>query len=279
MVIVAARESENRKSGPKAADLMLRAKALRLNNALQKNLQQEQDLFRQVLALEPNNASAMVGFAGSLAVEASNFDSQMDECVTEKKWVEARDLALRAKELDPENPDVYFALGSYTRSYGDRAGALRALETRLSLEPKNPSAYNSLAVVFYFDGEPQKSIELLTQAINLDPKYPTPNVLGGMGRAYFMLGDNDAAIEWIQKCLETTPGWISWYEYALLAMAYANKGDDARARTAAGELRRLNPNIKLSEFVDKPDSASTAAYKKWFETKLVPAWRKAGLPE
>jgi adenylate cyclase len=278
MVIVAARESESRKSSPKVADLMLRAKALGLN-ASQKNLQQQQDLFRQVLALEPNNASAMVGLASSLATEASNFDDQMDESVQEKKYVEARDLALRAKELDPENPGVYYALGSYARWHGDSAGSLRAFETRLSLEPKNPSAYNSLAVEFYFDGEPQKSIELLTQAINLDPKYPTPNILSGMGRAYFMLGDNNAAIEWVQKCLATNPGWISWYEYAFLAMAYANKGDDARARTAAGELRRLNPDIKLSKFVDKPDSASTAVYKEWYESKLVPAWRKAGLPE
>jgi TolB-like protein/cytochrome c-type biogenesis protein CcmH/NrfG len=279
MVIVAARESETHKSSSKVADLMLRAKALGLNSASQKNLQQQQDLFRQVLALEPNNASAMVGLGGSLATEASNFDDQMDESVQEKKYVEARDLALRAKELDPENPGVYLALGSYASSHGDRAGYLRALETQLSLDPKNPSAYNNLAVRFYFDGEPQKSIELLTQAINLDPKYPTPNILSGMGRAYFMLGDNDAAIEWIQKCLETNPGDFSWYEYAFLAMAYANKGDDARARTAAGELRRLNPNIKLSKFVDKPDSSTAPAYKEWYDRKLVPGWRKAGLPE
>ncbi len=31
----------------------------------------------------------------------------MDESVKERKYVEGRDLALRAKELDPDNPDVY----------------------------------------------------------------------------------------------------------------------------------------------------------------------------
>ena len=55
MVIVAARESETRKSSPKVADLMLRARALDLKPASLKNLQQSEDLYRQALALEPNN--------------------------------------------------------------------------------------------------------------------------------------------------------------------------------------------------------------------------------
>src|SRR5271170_6711388 len=46
MVIVAARESETRKSSPKVADLMLRALALDLKPASLKNLQQVEDLYR-----------------------------------------------------------------------------------------------------------------------------------------------------------------------------------------------------------------------------------------
>ncbi len=58
MVIVAARESETRKSSPKATDLMLRAAALRLKPQSLKNWQQIEELYRQVLALEPNNPRA-----------------------------------------------------------------------------------------------------------------------------------------------------------------------------------------------------------------------------
>ena len=105
MVIVAARESETRKSSPKVADLMLRARALDLKPRSLKNLQQEEDLYRQALALEPNNASAMVGLAASLVTSSRQFRCQMDESVKEKKYVEGRDLALKAKELDPDNPD------------------------------------------------------------------------------------------------------------------------------------------------------------------------------
>src|SRR5271155_2304753 len=69
MVIVAARESESRKSSPKGADLMLRAWAIGLKPESLENTQKQQDLYRQVLALEPNNASAMAGLAGSLTLE------------------------------------------------------------------------------------------------------------------------------------------------------------------------------------------------------------------
>jgi len=109
----------------------------------------------------------------------------------------------------------------------------------------------------------------------LDPRNTFEFVFLMMGSAYLMLGDYDAAIEWLLRCSEKNPGFGR--TYALLAMAFANKGEDARARAAAAEVRRLDPNMKLSTFDDQ--RASSDVYKEWFENKLVPAWRKAGLPE
>jgi TolB-like protein/tetratricopeptide (TPR) repeat protein len=275
MVIVAARESETRKSNPKVADLILRAKALELKPRTLKNEQQEEDLYRQALALEPNNARLMGYLAASLTLQPNNFGSQMDESVAEKKYVEGRDLALKARELDPDNPRVYTAIGIYALSHGDFAGARRAHETLLSLEPKNPSAYNNLALVFIAEGEPRRAIELLTQAIKLIPKRPHEFTLLLMGFSYFMLGDNDAAMEWLLKSLERNPAYSPTYAY--MAMAYALKGENAQARAAAAEVRRLDPEIRPT-FI-KPFSSSPAAYKEFYENKFVPAWRKAGLPE
>ena len=270
---MAARESESRKSSPKAADLMLRARAFGLKPQSLESLQQSEDLYRQVLALEPNNFSAMVGLAYSVATQAGNFGAQLDESVQEKKRVEGRDLALKAKALDPDNPDVYRLIAFYAP---DREGSRRALETELSLDPKNPAVYGSLAYWFIREREPKRAIELLTQAINLSPKHPGEVTLFWMGYAYFMLGDNDAAIEWLQKSLEGNPGLD--YTIAFLAMAYATKGDDSKARAMAAELHRLDPNETLTWW-RKQLSEKSAAYKEWFEAKLVPAWREAGLPE
>jgi TolB-like protein/Tfp pilus assembly protein PilF len=276
MVIVAAREAEMRKNSPKAADLMLRARALNLKPQSVKNFQQAEALYRQVLALEPNNSSAMAGLAVSLMLEAGNFGAGMDQSAREKKFVEGRDLAVKARELDPDDPSFYLAIGMYAGAHDDYAGAQRADETRLALDPKSLSAYNNLALTMTDGGEPQRAIELLTQAINLDPRHPHETVLYNMGRAYFMLGDNAAAIEWLLKALEVNPAFPQ--ANAHLAMAYALKGDDAKARAAVADLRRVDPHFKFSEY-RKPQSSSPAAYKEYFEKKYIPAARRAGLPE
>jgi hypothetical protein len=61
-------------------------------------------------------------------------------------------------------------------------------------------------------------------------------------------------------------------------MAYALEGDATKARVAAANLRRLDPHFKLLTW-EKPDSSSPVAYENWYEVKLIPASRKAGLPE
>ena len=276
MVIVAARKSETRKGSPRAADLMLRASALDLKPQSFKNEQQQEDLYRQVLALEPNNAGAMANLAASLTIQANNFYDQMEESVKERKYVEGLDLALRAKELDPDNPEVYVPIGSYAANHGDLAGAQRAYETLLSLQPRNPSAYINLASTVLSEGDPKRAIELLTQAISLNPKHPHEAALVVMGWAYFMLGDNDAAIEWCLRSVEKNPDLS--VGYAFLAMAYALKGEDAKAHAAAAEARQSDPHNTLSA-ARKDLSTYGPAYIEWFESKLVPAWRKAGLPE
>jgi TolB-like protein/Flp pilus assembly protein TadD len=278
MVIAAARESESRKSSPKASDLILRARAVHLKDMSLENEQQQEDLYRQALALEPNNASAMVTLASVLAAQAGSFiNSQLDESSKEKKYAEGRDLVAKAKKIDPDNPEIYMFMGADESQHGDLAGSQRAFETWLSLEPKDPSVYNDLADLFYFKGEPRRAIDMLTKGIALNPRHPLGTLLHQMCRTNFMLGDNDATIESCLKALDSTS--ISPADaYSYLAMAYAAKGEDAKARAAAAEVRRLDdPLIKLSQ--GNPEPWQSAAYKEWRENKLVPAWRKAGLPE
>jgi tetratricopeptide (TPR) repeat protein len=276
MIIAAARDSESRGGNPKATDLMLRASALNLTPFSLSKLQQTEDLYRRALAMEPNHTGAMAGLANSLVLQADSYGYAVDGRTVEKKYADGLAIALKAGQLDPNNPGVYVALMVYAISHDDYAGALRAAETRLSLEPKNPVAYNNLALIFLKGGEPEKSIALETQGIGLDPKNARDGFLLTMGRAYFMLGDNDAAIEWCLKSLEKNPAYPS--AYATLAMAYAYKQDDRKSRAAVAELHRLEPAFRLAES-QKPGSSTPARYKQYWETRLLPAWHKAGLPE
>lgn len=276
MIVVAARESETRKSSPKAADLMLRVRALGLKPQSLKNFQQIEDLCRQVLVLEPNNSSAMAALAMYLTLQSSNFGSALGEEVREKKYVEGRDLALKAIEAASSNPGIYLALGFYALAHDDYAGYRRALETRYSLMPKNPGAANTLATAYMRGAEPKRAIELLTQAISLDPRNAPEVMFRNMCAAYLQLGDNDAAIEWCLKSLEKNPTFA--LTYPLLAMAYALKGNRAKALATVEALHKLDPKLTLRT-LPKLTSSTPAAFKEYWEKKFVPAWRKAGLPE
>ena len=169
MVILTARDSETRKSDSKVADLMLRARAIGLKLQSMTRYGEEQALYRQVLRLEPNNAMAMVGLAISLTTEAWN-DKVPDPIAKERQLVEARDLALRARELDPNDPRIYVTLSDYALEHGDYQSGLRLVEKALSLDPKNPTRYNNMATAYLAAGEPKKAIEYLAEGIRLDPK-------------------------------------------------------------------------------------------------------------
>lgn len=276
MVVVVARESETRKSSPKAADLMLRARAMFLQPQSLKNLQQIEEWYRQVLALEPNNAGAIFGLGRALTLQAFNFGRQLTPEVKEQKFSEGRELNLKSKELDPNNPNIYAMFSLYAVTHNDYDGHLRGSENWLTLDPKNPMAYNFVANALLNGGKPKPAIALLNQAVSMDTKHTPEQILFGMNRAHFILGDNDAAIAWGQKALEANRQLTDTYPY--LAMAYALKGDDAKARATVADLLKINPNFKLTEF-RKPMPSSPAAYKEWFEKKYLPAARKAGLPE
>jgi adenylate cyclase len=276
IVIIAAREAETRKSSPKVADLMLRARALSVKPQSLKNHREIEALYREVLALEPNHAGAMASLALTLTLQAGNFGYEMDPDTKEKKYVEGRDFAAKAKEFDPNNPRIYAAIAVFAAAHDDYAGLRRAAETMVSIDPRNPSAYLMLANALLEGGEAQRAIEVLTQAISLDPKHPNDVIFFNMSWAYFMLGDNDAAIEWALKASEMNPALPD--PYALLAMAYTLKEDDAKARAAVADLRRVNPTFSfLKMFTLQP--SSPAAYKEFFDKKFIPAWHKAGLPE
>lgn len=275
MVIVAARESE-RKSNAKAVDLMLRAKALGLKPVSPKSYEEEQALYRQALLLEPNNIQALVRLAVVLSRQVEN-GFVADPLVREKQLMEARDLALKAKEIDASVADIYFALGVCAMVRGDDSESRRYLEHALSLDPMNPIRYNSLAVSHFNFGEPTRAVEILTQGIRLDPRHVNERLLINMGRAQFMLGDDAAAISWLLKALDANPNRT--VPHAYLAMAYARRGHDAKSREATATLLRLDPTFSFSNHFPMPDAGSPEAYRIFWGRRLLPAGRLAGLPE
>jgi len=273
IVILAARDSQSRKSGAKATDLILRANAMGLNPQSLQNWKDVETLLRRALVADPGNATATLELAQTLLVQAFNFAGVLKDDVRDNLIAEGGALALKAQAMDPDSPQVYGVLVMHAWFQGDAPAALRYEEKRVALDPRSADAYNDLAVLYYRLGEPAKAIEMLNRALGLYPK-GFDVIFVNLSVSYFMLGDYAAAAGWSQKAIDTNTGLDDGY--TLLAMAYAEQGDEAKASATAGEARRRFPDLKPRTL-----SARECVSEPWCQflrTRYLPAWRKAGLP-
>jgi adenylate cyclase len=278
IVVAAARDSEARKTDPQAGDLLLRAVALTIKNRGLETLQQQEKLFREILVLDPNNVDAMARLATCLLNQRRVFINVLGPQVAEEKLKEGYSIALKANELDPANAFTYEALGMYFTFRRDLAQAIAAFQKGIALNRNHMHFYDGLARVSIISGEPKKAIEYAEHALSLDPRGPqitTSMIFLGVG--HFYLGHDDLAIEWLEKARAESPKNPNVLSH--LAVAYAKKGDLAKAKATAAELFRIAPNFKLSNLGFYPFPSSPEAYKKMWAEVYMPAANKAGLPE
>ena len=280
MIIVAARESEKRADKPQVADLLMRASALALNQNSLKNHQAMEALYRQALALEPDNLKAKLGLATRLLLQAVNFGAEFkhDQARRTALAKQGAELAQAVKQADPNNPGVYLPIALFATFSGDLEGSVQAARRRVELQPRTPSAYNNLGAALIRIGDMQGAKAALEMALQFTnrARHPGETYLN-LARVAFVQDRPDESITWLQQAMDANPNLS--YSHMMMALAYARKGDQAQARKAAAEAIRLNPNLQLDIKDDLPWPGKEAEYRKYIETRYLPAWRLAGLPE
>ncbi len=180
-------------------------------------------------------------------------------------------MALKVEAIDPNSPFIYRPLSMARLERNDIEGAKRAAMRALELEPKEPTVYNGVAIVYLREGNAKVAAEYLTQGISLDPKNPPTSMVHNLGCSYFYLGDDATAIEWLSKAIAKSPKFPP--PRAVLAIAYARKGDIEKAKATAAELLAINPEFKMSLLQQR-----TIAPKYW-DSKTLQLARQAGLPD
>jgi hypothetical protein len=94
-----------------------------------------------------------------------------------------------------------------------------------------------------------------------------------------MMGNYAGAVEILLRARTVSPSSATMYAYP--AMASASMGDEPCARAKVTELRRQNLKFTFQVFErpEKPMPSYPQAYKTWWVTQVIFAWRKARLPE
>jgi len=191
-----------RKTDPEAYSLYLQANYFIRHGGVE-NLDKAVALLKQVLAIDPDYASAWVSL--DWAYESLSFSRPA-------AWEELRASRIEAIEralaID-ENYAYAWAALAYQRTFydADWHGARIAIEKALRLEPNNSDVVAAAAFLASSTGRLPEAIELYEKAISLDPQH-VGNLID-LGRRYSRVGRIDDAFDaydWVRAINPDQPG-------------------------------------------------------------------------
>jgi type IV pilus assembly protein PilF len=155
-------------------------------------------------------------------------------------------------QLDPENYDAHYALGTIYFQRKAYTDAEREFRTCATLDPNSGEALNYLGRTLIEQKRFPEAAEALRK-VTLMPLYATPD------RAYFNLaealdsqGDTKGAIQSLQSALKIDPPNIPRaIIFFTLGQLYMKQGEDGKAREALAQAKALDPDGDVGKIATK----------------------------
>jgi DNA-binding winged helix-turn-helix (wHTH) protein/TolB-like protein/Tfp pilus assembly protein PilF len=225
-----------------AYDYFLRGQALFLVRRSAEN-EQARALYLKALDLDPKFARAYTGLAMTYAMDY-RFRESADALPALDR---AFELAETARLIDPDIPEVYWAIGFVHAQSRRHEQAIESLQKAIELDRSFADAYAFLGGIHTYIGEPAKSIPLLRTAMRLNPN-------GGylyfllLGRAYLFENDIEQALINLRAALMRNPVDVETRVY--LAAAMVEAGDHLVAKWEADEIRSLEPGFSMHNWLE-----------------------------
>jgi DNA-binding winged helix-turn-helix (wHTH) protein/TolB-like protein/Tfp pilus assembly protein PilF len=242
---------------------------LRAQSALIIRSKAENEIARQMysraIQLDPNFARAYAGLALTYAADRRNFWRQDGAAAL----ATAFDLAKKAHQIDPDIPEVYFALAFVHMERGEFSQAVDELHAALRLSPSFADAYALLGGIQTYRGQPRETIPLMRTAMRLVPDSGHLYFLI-LGRAYFFLGDGASAVLYLRKAIARNPENLEIRFF--LAAALNQTGQHEEAAWEAEEIRILEPTFSIREWLKNYPMSDAKQIK-----QLIDAVSGAGL--
>jgi tetratricopeptide (TPR) repeat protein len=189
-------------------------------------LSMAEDLYRKVLAKDPNNADAL-HLLGLICHQHANY-------------VDAESLLREAIKNDPNAAFFYINLGNTLKACGKSEDAIVQYRNAIRIDPSIAEAHYNLANELQELKEFEDAIQSYRTAVRLNPGLA--DAYFNMGKALKELESTEEAIISIKKAIELRPDYAEAY-YALGVMA----DDSHRLEDALGLFRKA--------FELKPDYA------------------------
>jgi DNA-binding winged helix-turn-helix (wHTH) protein/TolB-like protein/Tfp pilus assembly protein PilF len=235
-----------RRARPYTRNLQAYEYFLRAQSALivrrQSTNEAARSFYLKAIELDPSFARAHAGLALTYAADRRNAWTSDGKAALAK----ASELANTALQLDPDSPEVLFAVAFVSMERGALSEAIGSLRTALRLNPSYADAYALMAGIQTYNGRPAETIPLIRTAMRLAPNsgYLYSLILG---RAYFFLGDMDSALLHLRQAVERNHEAAESHIYLAAALVRAGRSDEAAWE--AQEIRSLEPAFSIREWL------------------------------
>jgi TolB-like protein len=275
VIAEAARPTEK----PDALDYIFRARAAGWKPPSRDKYTEQIRLLERALALDPQSVEVQSRLAIALM---SRVVSGMADSVA-ADIARAERLTGQALVASPRNPLAHFAKGQVLRAQRRFEEAIPEYEAVIAFNRNSVGALHPLAQCKLFVGSIEETIPLEEQAIRLSPR--DPELLGvwysQIGLVHLLQSRIDEAILWVEKARATAPERADFH--AILASAYALKGESEHAAAELAEARRLVADDHYTSIAQLKAignfGVAVPEIHALHEATYFAGLRKAGMPE
>ena len=243
-------------TNPDAIDLTMRGWAAIWQPPTKESIASARDYFERAIKIDPQNAEAMVGLAYA-RLRANYYGWSTG---AENKPAAQLELLAKAIEINPGYAFAYYVKSIVLWLTKEYPEALAAAETEVALDPNSAYGYAAIGRVEALLGRCEQSIAHIKQAFALSPRDPS----AASGTCTWAL-PNFAGVGLTRRSsnlsVPSYSGYPTYITYAVLAGAEAAKGNDAEAKLALAEARRLFPQLTIKWLLTENDATTIDRYR------------------
>ena len=215
-----------------------------------------QELYSQVLKINPNHSSTLNNFA--LIFQGSGENQKAKDCLE------------KAIEINPDYATAHNNLGNIFKELGENQKAKECYEKAITINPDYAGAHNNLGVILQKLGENQKAKECYEKVIEINPNYTDAH--NNLGVLFQGLGEYRKAKECFEKAIEINPNYINALNN--LGVIFKELEENQKAKECCEKAIKINPNYvdahyNLSIVLEKLSrlDEAEASYRKAIEIK------------